>query len=207
MTDPTAHPDDEDLIDHLAAGEPAGSGVGRHLATCHACAETAALLALVRDTVVDDARHPVPAAAVARAQALFRTMTAETGRGVAAPLAAMRRIAADLVFDSWGRLAPGFAGVRGNGESRHLVWQADEFDIDVQVQPADAGFGRLLGQVSAPEGGRALSCVLSDRSGEAVVSAGLDEFGAFALDAPAGAYDLLLETADAILVLPGIQVG
>lgn len=205
MTDPTAHPDDDDLIGHLAAGSPAGSGVGRHLASCRACAETAALLALVRDTVVDDARHPVPATAVARAQALFGADRA--GRGVAAPLAALRRIAADLVFDSWGRLAPGFAGVRGNGESRHLVWQAGEFDIDVQVQPGEAGIGRLLGQVTAPEGEPALTCVLSDRTGAAVATAELDEFGGFALDAPAGEFDLLLETTDAILVLPGIQVG
>jgi hypothetical protein len=208
--DTTAHPEDELLIAH-AAGDltvVASMPVIAHLVACPECARTVERYAVVRGVVREDDSVEVPAALLAQVHALFAAARPTFAARASEALAPARRLVADLVFDSWGRLAPGFAAVRGASDGRQFSWNAGEIDVDVQVLPAAPGASslRLVGQV----GGAAFpvgSIALTRENGEQAAFARPDAFGAFSLDAPAGIYDLELIIEDALLILPGVEVG
>jgi hypothetical protein len=146
---------------------------------------------------------------VARAKALFAApaaRAAESPRDVFAPL---RRIIAELVFDSGAGLTPGLAGFRGTGD-RHLTYVAEAVQVDLRLQPpADLGGAwRVLGQVDADwlEPAIAVDMVQAGKE-RAVSQATTDERGMFSLAAPPGRYDILVRLAEAIRVLPGLELG
>lgn len=209
------HPADEALF-AWAAGDRAGrDDVGVHVAGCASCRETVASWALVEEVVRADAAEPVPAATRARAVALFAA--APFLAPAPDPLAAardaierVRRLVASITFDSWGALAPGFAGVRGAaGGERQLSWAAGEMEIDLQATRTANGLWALLGQVAAPEGTaiRAVELAPAGREDAPIAAVAPDEFGGFALAAEPGAWDVLVRLDDALVVLPGLEVG
>lgn len=209
------HPDDEALF-AWAAGERAGRNeVGAHVADCPACRTAVDAWALARAVVRGDAADPVPAATRARAVALFATapFLAPAPDALAAvhdAIARVRRLVASATFDSWGALAPGFAGVRGaaRGE-RQLSWSAGEIEIDLQATRGGDVAWTLLGQVAAPEGTaiRTVELAPAGQEDAPVATAVPDEFGGFGLPAGSGAWDLLVRLDDALVVLPGLEVG
>jgi hypothetical protein len=228
MGERRGHPADDDLF-AWAAGDRAGrEAVGAHVATCAACEQTAAAWTLAAVTVRADDAPPIPAALRARAVALFADapflaptpMLAPTADPLAAvrdavaaaaneAAAGLRRLVAVVTFDSWGALAPGFAGVRsgGPGRERQLSWMAGALEVDLQASRVAEGAWMLLGQVAAPAG-TAVRAVELAPAGEAraVATAEPDEFGAFDLAATAGAWDIRVRLDDALVVLPGLDV-
>jgi hypothetical protein len=156
-------------------------------------------------TLAHRARQALPDAPPAllhAAYALWQSAPADT------PLAAaLRRVAAVLRFDSWA-LPPQAVGMRGVvDDSRHLLFSAEGRDVDLRITRHPDGGWSLAGQVLGPdETGQILLQPAGGQSGNRRAS--LDGLGEFHLDAvDAGPWRLSLETADAVVVLPDIQVG
>lgn len=212
----SAHPiDDEQLLafanDELAPAT--ATVVAAHLVGCAACTETVARFRLVRATVIEGERIAPPAATLDRAKALFRARRPAT----AAPLAALRRVVAQLSFDSRTAFGPGLAGVRGAGAAGagyQLAYTSDLADVDLQVDRVtngDADRWQVLGQVAPTEDVADASSVrvslASAGSDVPLVETATDEVGMFVVEALAGRYDVLLQLTNRLLVLAGVQIG
>lgn len=204
----TNHPDEERLIayasDELRGGD--ATAVAKHVVGCAACAATVARYRMVRDFVRTDEAFAPPAVAVSRAKSLFIPPAPSPARDLFAPL---RRIVAELVFDSGGGFAPALAGFRGGGD-RHLTYEAESIEIDIQVTPLvePEGEWRVLGQLAADRepGIVALEAVPVGRR-EAVASTTSDEHGVFELQMPAGTYDVVARFPDAEVVVSDLELG
>jgi len=202
------HPSDEELLAMAGEATTLTAGDRAHLQACPVCADRLAAYRLVHATLRADDRFAPPPATLARAKALFAGARQPTLVEQARDLvAAARRLVAELTFDSWGMLAPGLSGVRGGLAARQLVWMSGDVEVDLQISPAQPeGAWSLLGQVAMPESGKA-SVTLLDAGGAAAARAEADPYGMFELAAPAGRYDLTVTLPDAVLVLPGLEVG
>ena len=205
------HPSGEQLLAY-ASGEvdaTAGTAISGHIAACAECDGVVARYRLVQGVLrADDAAEPPPAL-VTRAKALF----AGTPNPDPAPrpdvLLPLRRVIAELVFDSGAALAPAMAGFRGTGD-RHLTYVAESVQIDLRVRPPEGreGAWRVMGQVDAEKLVPATPVdMVRAGENEAVVRATTDEHGMFDLAAPAGRYDLLIRLPCALQVLPGLVLG
>jgi anti-sigma factor RsiW len=205
----TTHPSEERLIayasDELRGGDTAA--IADHLVGCAACTGTVARYRMVRDFVRADEAFIPSAAAVTRAKSLFTAPAPAPvrDRDFFAPL---RRIVAELVFDSGGGFAPALAGFRGAGD-RHLTYEAETIEIDVQATPVKPeGEWRLLGQLVADRelGPVALEVVPAGRR-EAVASTVSDEHGVFQLQVPSGTYEFVARFPDVEVVVPYLELG
>ncbi len=203
------HPELEELLAFASTEEDVGlPEIQAHLATCAECAGTVRRYRLIAVTLREDDAIVPPPAAVARAKALLSAQPS----GAAAPardvLAPLRRIIAELIFDSAGGLAPGLAGFRGSGD-RHLTYVAESVQVDLRLQPPlePDGFWRVQGQLDAEER-LPLATVDMVRPGrdDAVARATTDLHGVFSLEAPAGRYDILVRLPGVIRVLPGLDL-
>lgn len=141
-----------------------------------------------------------PPAAVAAAQALWRSVSA-----VDAARAATRLLAAVLRFDSWagGPLSYGMRSMAS--DTRHLLFCAMGRDIDLRITAADELFA-LSGQILGPdESGRV---ELAGAGGADKRVAAIDDLGEFRLDGLAeGTYLLTLRMGGDEIALPPIEVG
>lgn len=214
----SAHPIDDEQLIAFANDELAGAAattVAAHLAGCAVCTQTVARFRLVRATVAADERDAPPAATLSRAKALFRARRPAT---ITAPLAALRRVVAQLTFDSRAAFGPALAGVRGAGASAgasyHLAYTSDLADVDLQVDRlanGEAGRWQVLGQVAPTEDVTDASSVrvslATAGSDVPLVETATDEVGMFVVEALAGRYDVLLQLTNRLLVLAGVQIG
>ena len=116
-------------------------------------------------------------------------------------------MAAVLRFDSWA-LPPQALGMRGVADgSRHLLFSAEGRDVDLRISRLPGGTWSLAGQVLGPDEAGHIS-LLPAAGGGAGHRAALDALGEFHLDGvAAGQWSLSLETADAVVALPAIDVG
>ncbi|MGI9254974.1 MAG: hypothetical protein ACR2J8_14620 [Thermomicrobiales bacterium] len=208
--DQTNHPDHEALIAH-AAGELEQNEtmvIVAHLVGCDLCARTVARFAAAREAVRTDDAVAVPMTALTSVYALFTSAQPGIAGRVQQAVAPLRRLVAEITFDSWGKRAPGFAAVRGAADGRQFSWSAGDLDIDVQVLPAEPGAAshRLVGQIGGQDG-PVVSVALARENGQQVALARPDEFGAFALEAPVGAYDLEMIVDGALVIVPGVEIG
>lgn len=205
-----SHPSDEDLI-AFAGGETTGAaaaGVSAHLDQCPVCKGVVARVRLVGEVMHAPAPVEPPPALIARAKALFGT-AADAPAARPDRLEPLRRIVAQLVFDSGAGQAPAMAGFRGGGD-RHLTYVAEAVQIDLRVRPPhdQGGAWRVQGQVDAEKLIPAAAVDLAPVGEEGVVArATTDEYGMFDLAAPAGRYDLLIHLPCALQVLPGLVLG
>jgi hypothetical protein len=144
---------------------------------------------------------------IARAKALLRGSRFDLARDLVQPL---RRIVAQLTFDSRGGQAAALAGFRGTASTYQLAFAGAGAEVDLQLEPpADTGSPwRLLGQVATDEPPTAVTVEVAV-AGEAAVVARTtaDEDGVFNLATPPGRYDLVLTLPDLLLVLPNLEVG
>jgi anti-sigma factor RsiW len=202
----TKHPSEERLIayasDELRGGD--ATAIADHLVGCAACAGTVARYRMVRDFVRADEAFAPPVAAVTRAKSLFTVPAPPPARDLFAPL---RRIVAELVFDSGGP-TPALAGFRGTGD-RHLTYEAEAVEIDVQATPVEPeGEWRLLGQLAADrELGPVALEVVPAGGREAVASTVSDEHGVFQVQVPAGTYEVVARLPDVEVVVPDLELG
>lgn len=205
------HPSGERLIAYAAddVDDAARMAIAGHVTQCTKCAGLVARYRLVQDVMrADDAPAP-PAALVTRAKALFAS--APDPRATERPdlLQPLRRVIAELVFDSGAGLSPALAGFRGGGE-RHLTYVADSVQVDLRVRPPHGqdGAWHVQGQVDAEKLIPRMAVDLAPAGEErAVVQATTDEHGMFDLAAPAGRYDLVIRLPCALQVLPGLVLG
>jgi len=122
-------------------------------------------------------------------------------------VAAIKRIAAQLSFDSWTMSAPAL-GMRGaRGATRHLLFTAQGRDVDLRIAPAGDGF-QLAGQILGPDAEGRIEIEDDANAGAPARTASLDELGEFRVDGLGrGLYRLTLHLADTAIELPPIEVG
>lgn len=154
MTGPTLH---EQLI-ALALGELSATEAHELEARVAALPAAAADLAAVR-SMLDDlraAQELIPLLHVSRAQRdRLVGIAGSAEAGLLTRLTdGLREVIAGLVFDSR-TAAIGTAGYRGASESRHLHFEAEDFELDLQIlsakPPGSMGRIELMGQVTSTE--------------------------------------------------------
>jgi hypothetical protein len=204
--DPMSHPTDEQLLDY--ADDPAGAPAHRagHVADCDACGAYVATHAMLATAIRADHSDAPPAAVLLRAQ---RLMAERPGSAVADRLAKVtapaRRIVAEVIFDSWGTLAPGLSGVRGGGGARHLTLAAGPAEFDLRLTPpvAPKKTWSLMGQVSSDDPVSQIE-LISRKA--ATVTAAADTGGIFRAELPEGDWDVIMHMKDFVYVLPKLPV-
>lgn len=166
------------------------------------------VLQLVATMQADDSHEPT-AAVLQRAVSLMRDQhrTSPTESILQSAQHAIEVIA-HLVIDTFAQ--PTLAGFRGASEARHLMFQSDAAEIDVQITPHEggpAGSRIVRGQVAS----------LSEISAEAVlwraegagtpaVRTPLDANGNFKLECNLGSYELAAVLAGTIVRVPTITI-
>lgn len=156
-----------------------------HLATgCAACASRDAAL---RRTIAALRAGPLDPAPRGLVRAAVR---AHRDARVAAAIASVRRVVAELVFG--GAPAPEFAMRAAEGDERRLLWTVDGWDVDVCITTGARG-ADVLGQIVPRDDAVAahIDATIAARSGSKCVQARVEESGRFALRALApGAWTL-----------------
>lgn len=189
-------------MNQLSATEAAA--VAAELARNPQARDTVERLRLVARTLREDDSTPAPASTLAAAKRLFRE------RPVAPPvgwLEQLQRLVAALVFDS--RPQAALAGVRGATGTFQLSFESEAADVDVQLEQIDqeTGSWQILGQVTPHLSGTVQAVVLATRGTFEIVNAATpDANGAFCLKAGRGSFDILISVADALVVLPGVEL-
>lgn len=163
-----------------------GERLNVHLSTCNTCSTALSRLRDIFALMRDDNSEDAPRDLLANAIGLFQSARSER------PSSLGRKILAVLSFDSLNS-APAFGTRSGIGESRQLLYSADESDIDLHITGKGDGWivsGQILG--GACEGGQV------ELEGESVVErADLNETCEFNLPVvPSGEYKLVLRLPD-----------
>ncbi len=151
----------------------------------------------------DDGTSP-PAETVAKAKAIF-----QQARGGLGALSGIAQAIARLVFDS--RATPALAGFRGLEDSFQLAFECGATTLDLDCEPLGdepESAWTIIGQIDAPSGVEGCRAALVRREGgEAVAEVVTDQFGVFRMDARCGSYDLRIQTTDAIVVFPNVELS
>ena len=116
-----------------------------------------------------------------------------------------QRLLAALSFDSAAATGLAFGVRSASAAPRQIVCSVGAVDIDLRVEPADAGRLQLRGQVFGIDD----ACtVVLQRDGAVLAEAALDAQGQFLLAAvPPGPATLLLRSDDAEIELPALDLG
>jgi hypothetical protein len=184
----------------------------RHLATCESCREELATLRpLARARAIAGGTLAEPPAALQDALvglfgrirpdlAAARPTTTDRIRD------ALRRIVAELVFDS--AQTPQLSGLRAAGKatSRQIAYISDIADLDIEIANAGdhATVNGQLGMDDVPAG--LVIAFAPDSEGSAVVEASLDREGHFVVTLPPGTWVATVRFDDATLVFPGFHL-
>lgn len=176
------------------------------------------------------ARTPTAAAFVETVDRLVRTMRSDTS--TEAPEYIVRRVlmlmesppaltetradVAGQVREFLCRLVrdtltePALEGFRGTTDSRHLSFECEAAEIDLQVSGGGESDARRMvrGQV-APTGDAPVSLVSwrSALPGASEKSVPVDESGMFVLECSAGVYELIARVGESIVRVPAIDVA
>lgn len=198
----------ERLIDYLENRLDAeqAQSIAAHLASgCGNCEDSRQWYQQVATiTASDDTAEP-PAWVLRRAIQLFDNRLTQPGL-----IERIGRSIAALVFDSFAQ--PAIAGVRSTETaSRQLLYRAEHYNIDLQINPSDKSNATVMGQILRKDDLRfesvskiPLSLV---RKGEAVVSTVTNDTGEFILpEIGCGEYDLLIDTRDLSITVTGLPV-
>lgn len=178
--------------------------VESHVAIDPEAAETVRLYRQVRATGRTDDSIAPPTATLEAAKALMAERLARRPR--VGLLESLKRIVAELAFDSRPRLA--VAGLRGATESYQLSFECPAATVDLEVERfVDGGQVRfrLMGQVT-PTSDAAVGTVALSAPGafEPIATTDADERGVFSMTTQPGRFDVLVMVDDAVIVLGGI---
>ncbi len=198
----------ERLIDYAAddLNDLEAAAVAGHVATCRECAATVSRYRAVR-RVLSSAETLAPSlAALARARALFRHTqpSVQAGR-----LQGLLPVVARLAFDSL--KGPVLIGVRGTGNPRHILFESEVADVDLQMERVTEHgetVWHIIGQVGLDEPPPVIPVALV-RTGSALPSVELDadEHGIFSIQAVEGHYALHVRLPSTLLILPDLEIG
>lgn len=160
-----------------------------------------ALLALAR---ADDSTEP-PQNVAEQARALFRERAQPTPAGTDW-LTALRRIAAELVFDSRPRAA--LAGLRGATANYQLAFESELADVDLEVRSGEGTAPRVVqGQVSV-RGELPVKALAFAPAGslEPTAHSSPDKHGMFKTELEPGKYDVFVSIQDTVVVLSDVVI-
>ncbi|MFM9108938.1 MAG: hypothetical protein ACKOWF_19805 [Chloroflexota bacterium] len=204
------HPTEEQLL--MYADDPVGplAALAAHVGECASCGGLVATHLTLAAAVRADRFDTPPAATLLRAQQLMAERAAN-GSKLAGLMEAVtqpvKRIVCEIVFDSWGSLAPGLSGVRGVGGARHLTLAAGpaEFDLRLTAPISPKTNWSLMGQVSGEDVVDRIEFV-SRKAAPMSLSAAADPTGMFRAELPEGDWDVIMHTKDFVYVLPKLPV-
>lgn len=198
----------EHLLDYLDGRltPDAAETVAAHLVTgCGQCEASRAWYQQVKLVATNDDSVEPPPWILKRAVRIFDARGPRTS--------AVRRateLFASLLFDSLQRPAP--AGARSSGvEGRQLLYQAEDYSIDLQVASLDQSRAELTGQILR-EGERMFESVAGlqldlIRDGGTILSTVTNDRGEFRVEAvDNGSYDLRLDASDASITIVGLPI-
>ena len=202
----------EDLV-ALALGElePARRAeVEASIAASPAAARTLASVTLAVQTMRADDSIAPPSDVVRRVLGLIRAAspTLPSLMDVAGHLAdQVREFLCTLVRDTL--TDPALAGFRGTTESRHLSFECQIAEIDLQVSPTDNDARRTIRGQVAPLNDDAVARIAwrSTLTGSAEQEIPADESGVFVLECPVGVYELSARVGDSVVRIPPINVA
>jgi hypothetical protein len=145
-----------------------------HLKGCKRCTKAVSQWRQVRESAATEANYQLPAEALRIAKAAFA--------GLQLALRGETDSSIEVVFDSF--LQPPLEGFRSaGGGTRHVLYRADPFQVDLQVelQPGDKGVvvtGQLLSLRDPQTAKRNVQLILADLRGRLVRTV-TNEFGEF----------------------------
>lgn len=198
----------ERLIDyldgHLTQAE--ASRVSAHIESgCRRCAANREWYEKVRLVAGSDDMSEPPPWVLKRALRIFENRQTRSHL-----IERLGRAVASLVFDSFAK--PAIAGVRSTATNdRQLLYRAGDYSIDLQITPASQSRADLIGQVLR-EGEASFSSVAAirlelSRGGEVLISTATNDMGEFAFNnLGQGEYDLLVETTEGSITVPGLPI-
>jgi hypothetical protein len=205
-------PSFENILGYLdgEAGRPAAGEIGAHLSRCDNCAGDRHWYEGVKSLAVADDSVTPPGWVFKRAMKAFKGSVPPAG--VLNDLVQKAgRVIAQLVFDSG--VQPALAGARSSAvERRQVLYRADEFSIDLQIEPRAQSRVGLAGQILR-EGdyefesvaGRCLTLV---RDGAEVATTRTNERGEFAITSlDSGSYDLAIDTGELDITIVGLGIN
>jgi len=172
----------------LLAQEQAGA-VGRHLAECPHCTREVAQLRSYLDALAPDVEfNPLERA---------RILVAELVRGIQ-----------DLGSSPAFAPSPAFAGLRGDEEGGPLVYQAEEYQVAVEIE-RDAQRQDRFNLLVLVSGGDASGLEAQLWQEDLLVAAAaVDELGnSYISDLAPGSYELLLSGPEVEVRIPELQIG
>ncbi len=205
------HPTEEQLL--MYADDPAGplAALADHVGACVPCGGLVATHLTLATAIRADVADAPPASALLLAQSLMtERLAAQPVNRLAdlvdAVIEPVKRIVCEIVFDSWGSLAPGMTGVRGVGGARHLTLAAGpaEFDLRLTAPIAPKKNWSLMGQVSSDDVVKKIEFV--SQKAAAPMSLSADATGMFRTELPEGEWDIIMHTKDFVYVLPKLPV-
>ncbi len=198
----------ERLIDYAAddLSDLEAAAVAAHVATCMECAATVSRYRTVRRAMESVNSVGPSLAAMARARALFRHAQPAVR---ANRLHGLLPVMARLAFDS--QKGPLLMGLRGAGDVRHILFESEVADVDLQMEPVTEHgqtVWHILGQVGLDEPPRAIPIALV-QTGASLPSVEMDadDHGTFSIRAVKGQYDLHVRLPSALLILPDLEIG
>jgi len=199
-SDRARHSTFEQLVDFVDGRvEPTTrTTIGAHVAQCTTCKDTVSWLeravTLMRAPSLEDA----PDYAIASASRLLRLRTS------AEPIRTgpLRRIVAALQFDSaQRRMATGMRSASPS-DTRQVMFNAGEYDLDLRVKPGAAGY-TVTGQLLGPGDDGWIEL----KGQQGAVRTDLNELGEFELvPIPGGDYDLVLHCAEIDIEVRNLRI-
>jgi hypothetical protein len=193
-----------DYLDHQTDDET--HKIKAHLEECQQCAAAGAWYEKVRALAAADDTVEPPSWVARRAIRLF-----ETRRSESSLKAKLGRLVASLIFDS--QAQPSVVGVRStDAMNRQLLYEADNYSIDVQISLSDEPRAGLVGQILRKDDMQfeSVSRVPLDliREGETVRSTLTSETGEFSISGvDFGEYDLRIDLLDVSITVAGLPVA
>ena len=187
-----AGPSDQHLA--LALGELDAEAAGRLDAALddaarHAIGQVRATVAAMRDRALEAA----PASLVRRLEAMGRV--SPVGEAVAQVAGAIRRLVAQVVFDS--RVSPALAGFRGGADGRQLVFSSEAGDVHLRLSGPDEREPRVTirGSIEATDETELQGAIARIGGATGAAEASVDEDGMFVLRIAPGSHPMIVRLA------------
>jgi hypothetical protein len=131
----------------------------------------------------------------------------QPGGLVAAAGAMLRRVLAELSFDSWGETASAHGMRSLRAPTRHLMFSAAERDIDLRLIPGPQAFS-IAGQVLGPDDAGSVELAARDTGGAPGHRTQIDALGEFRFDSVApGSFVMTLRLGTDEIVLPPLDLS
>ena len=205
-----AKPTYEQLIAYASGNLPADliESVAATLRTDPSAAAVVNQWRLVHRLVAGDDSVEPSAAALLRAKAVFERHSSATAGGatIASWTSAVDRLIARVIYNS--RLQPETVRHADADDRILLTLELDDGEVDLQaLRIAGSGRWRIIGQIAGSNCAARDVALIGHGSAQPAGNAISDDRGAFALEAPAGEYELLIRRGEGAVVLAPLSLS